>query len=304
MKNKPYISVVIVGRNDGYGEDFVGRLNTFVRSLDHQVAQFPHTFELIIVEWNPADGYAPLSDVVDPTQNLPVRVIRVPQALHDSIGSAHPVLEFHGKNVGIRRAQGEFVLITNPDIIFSDDLIKDLARKKLRIDTVYRTDRYDFNTAGINDVASGDLVDFAVKNTFVVHAMAGSASVSEPVHETERTLELLPRSGIDDGVWHTNGAGDFMLAAKETFFTVRGLYETTQHRWHVDSISLMRFDHAKIKQHVYVSPCCIFHQHHVRRAEDVAFASLDIGALAKQPGHTDWGLKTQDLDEVVIGGTL
>ena len=46
MKIKPYVSVVIVGRNDGYGEDFLTRINTFVRSLDHQVREHADLFEL------------------------------------------------------------------------------------------------------------------------------------------------------------------------------------------------------------------------------------------------------------------
>ena len=301
MKNKPYVSIVIVGRNDGYGDDFVGRINTFVRSLDHQVLPYKDLFELIIVEWNPHDDYAPLADVIDETQHLPVRVITVSKELHDTIGSENPVLEFHGKNVGIRRAQGEFVLVTNPDILFTQELIDEIARKRLRLETVYRTDRYDFNIAGITNVDSADLVDFAVANTFVVHAMADWTSVSEPVRENERTLDLLPRSGVSAGAWHTNGAGDFMLAAREVFFTVRGMYETTEHRWHVDSISLMRFDIAQIKQHVFISPLCIFHQHHDRKPQDRSFASLDVKGLAAQPGNTEWGFKDQSLPETVKG---
>lgn len=297
--NKPYVSVVIVGRNDGYGDDFVGRINTFVRSLDHQTSSHPGVFELIIVEWNPLDGYTPLADVVDDTHHLPVRVVTVSAELHNTIGTEHPVLEFHGKNVGIRRARGEFVLVTNPDIIFTQQLIDEIAKQRLRLDTVYRTDRYDFHTEGICDVDSKDLQDFAVEHTFVVHAMADATSVSEPVHENERTLDLLPRSGIAADAWHTNGCGDFMLAAREVFFTVRGMYETIQHRWHVDSISLMRFGTAQIKQQVWVSPLCVFHQHHDRRPQDVAFGSLDIKGLAAQPGTTDWGFKDQDLPEII-----
>lgn len=299
MKNKPYVSVVIVGRNDGYGDDFVGRINTFVRSLDHQVSAYKGVFELVVVEWNPAGDHAPLSDVIDDTQHLPVRVITVSNDLHNGIGSSYPVLEFHGKNAGIRRARGEFVLVTNPDIIFTQELIDEIAKKRLRLDTVYRTDRYDFNTKGIKDIASANLIDFAVANTFVVHAMADNISVSETVHENERTLDLLPRSGVSPGVWHTNGCGDFMLAAKEVFFTVRGMYETIEHRWHVDSISLMRFETAQIKQQVFVSPLCIFHQHHDRRPQDIPFANLDVKGIASQPGHTEWGFKGKDLPETI-----
>lgn len=303
MKRKnrkpPYVSVVIVGRNDGYGDDFVGRISTFVRSLDQQISACPDLLELIVVEWNPEPNYAPLADVLPDTSHLRTRVITVSPELHASLDARHPVLEFHGKNVGIRRARGEFVLVTNPDILFTPQMIDEISQRRLRVDTVYRTDRYDFRRDGIDAVASADLIDFAVKNTFVVHAMANTASVSEPVSENERTLDLLPRSGVAPGAWHTNGCGDFMLAAREVFFTVRGMYETTEHRWHVDSISLMRFATAQIRQQVWVSPLCVFHQHHERRPQDREFASLDVRSLGQQPGHTDWGFKGQDLPEAI-----
>lgn len=299
---KPYLSVVIVGRNDDYGDDFLGRINTFVRSLDHQVREYPGVFELVVVEWNPLGDKQPLADALFPTQHLPVRVVTVPAELHDRLGASHPVLEFHGKNVGIRRARGEYVLVTNPDILFSQALVDELARKKLRLDRVYRTDRYDFVCEGIQDVDSEGLIDFAVRNTFVVHGMNGRSSRSEPVHESERSMDALPRTGVmPDGTYHTNGCGDFMLAAREVWYTVRGMYETLEHRWHVDSISLYRFGVAQVKQQLFTAPQCVFHQHHPRKDQDVSIGSLDVQGLAKKPGDTRWGFMGETLPETQKG---
>lgn len=296
---KPYLSIVIVGRNDDYGDDFMGRINTFVRSLDHQVRNYPNVFELVVVEWNPLGDRDPLASVLRNTKHLPVRVVTVPSELHNTLDSHSPVLEFHGKNVGIRRARGDFVLVTNPDIIFSQQLIDELARKKLRVDSVYRTDRYDFNAVGIDDVATEDLVDFAVNNTFIAHGMHDKGSVSMPIGSENRELERLPRSVIDPGTPHTNACGDFLLAAREIFFTIRGMYETLEHRWHLDTISLLRFYVAKVKQHVFVAPMCIFHQHHERKSEDVVVHDLDYRTLAHKPGSTDWGFRGHALVETI-----
>jgi hypothetical protein len=304
MTTRPYVSVVIIGRNDDYGQDFKTRINTFVRSLDHQVRAHMDLWELIVVEWNPMPDRDGLSSVLMPTQNLPVRIITVPADLHAAIGSATPVLEFHAKNAGIRRARGDFVLVTNPDILFTQALIDELAQKRLRTDTVYRTDRYDFETKGIQDVAAAELIDFALDHSFVVHAMQGEASVSIPVAADQRLWTRLPRSQLGPDVWHTNGCGDFMLAARETFFTVRGLYETLEHRWHVDSISLLRFAVAKMKHHAFTSPLCVFHQHHDRRDQDVTFQSLDVVALARKPGDTDWGFRDLALPEQIQRATV
>lgn len=293
----PYVSVVIVGRNDDYGDDFLGRINTFVRSLDHQVANYTGMFELVIVEWNPLPDYDALSEAIVPTHNLPVRFVTVPADVHETIGARHPVLEFHGKNVGIRRSRGQFVLVTNPDILFSQAIIDEIATQRLRTDTVYRTDRCDFTIEGIKDIDSADLIDFAVRNTFVVHAMNNRSSVSVRVAPGIDDIQALPRSDIAADAWHTNGCGDFMLASREAFFTVRGLYETLEHRWHVDSISLLRFATAKMKQQVLVSPLTIFHQHHDRKDQDVSIGSLNLMQLSQQAGSTDWGFQNVTLPE-------
>ena len=117
----PYLSVVIVGRNDDYGVNFLDRINTFIRSLDYQVRNYPNLIELVVVEWNPLADRAPLKDVLVKTNNLDIKIITVPAEVHDKIGHPSPVLEYYGKNVGIRRAKGQFVLTTNPDILFTNE---------------------------------------------------------------------------------------------------------------------------------------------------------------------------------------
>ena len=47
------------------------------------------------------------------------------------------------KNVGIRRARGQFILATNIDILFSDELAEYLATRRLEHGRMYRIDRHD-----------------------------------------------------------------------------------------------------------------------------------------------------------------
>ena len=47
------------------------------------------------------------------------------------------------KNAGIRRARGQFVLATNIDILFSDELMEYLAARRLERGRMYRIDRHD-----------------------------------------------------------------------------------------------------------------------------------------------------------------
>ena len=288
---KPYLSAVIVGRNDDYGVNFLDRLNTFIRSLDHQVRNYPDLMELILVEWNPLSDRLPLKDVVFKTNNLDLRIITVPSEIHDTIGHPNPVLEFYGKNVGIRRARGEFVLATNPDILFSDELIAWLAQRPLRLDSYYRTDRHDFHGEGIDQVPVEELIPFACSKTFVSHIDSGSVNVDAPVN-----LKDLPSSITPSNILHTNGCGDFILASREAFFSARGLFESNTHRYHLDSYSLFRLNARALAQVILTAPLCIFHQDHERKPVD-AWNAVEAEKIGRPQGLTNWGLQNINLTE-------
>jgi hypothetical protein len=299
----PYISVVIVGRNDNYGVNFLDRINTFVRSLDHQVRNYPDLMELIVVEWNPLSDRAPLQDVLATTENLPVRIITVPAEVHATVGHRSPVLEFYGKNVGIRRARGQFVLATNPDIVFSNELIETLAQRNLNTNCVYRTDRHDFVSDGIDQAPVEKYVDFALEKAFQSHIMyedsAGIVSsmlvtFGQPVHD----MTQLPGSNFtNQHVPHTNACGDFLLASKEVFFAVRGLFESTTVLAHMDSYSLCRLMQNGITQRMLTIPNTIFHQHHERNGLAEAWNPERVMAGSRSLGPINWGLLNIQLEE-------
>merc|ERR1719215_1249832 len=51
--------------------------------------------------------------------------------------SKAPLNEYTTKNVGIRQAKGKFVMVTNPDVVFSPALVAFMAKKQLRQDAFY-----------------------------------------------------------------------------------------------------------------------------------------------------------------------
>jgi hypothetical protein len=289
--SSPYISVVIVGRNDDYGVNFLSRINTFIRSLDYQIRNYPDLFELIIVEWNPLPDRAPLKDVIVSVENLKLRIITVSPEIHNGINHPAPVLEYYGKNAGIRRAHGEFVLTTNPDIIFSDQLIESLSQKILIKDLYYRADRYDFISDGIDNVATEDLVSFACANVFQGHLGPNTTIKIGPIF----SLTSLPQSRIF-GI-HTNAAGDFILAEKSLFFQVNGLVESTTVFHHLDSRSLQRIHNGCKGAGTFIPPDIIFHQHHERYGEPAEWNAAEMNNSPPSLGDESWGLKNQILHE-------
>ena len=145
---QPYLSVVATARNDDHGGNLLGRMQIFVNGWIAQSRRHNLPSELIIVEWNPPPDRPRLREALrwpEDTGPCQVRFIEVPAELHSRYAHAEalPLYQMIAKNVGIRRARGEFVLATNIDILFSDELMEFLAKRCLKPGRMYRADRYD-----------------------------------------------------------------------------------------------------------------------------------------------------------------
>jgi hypothetical protein len=146
--DRPYISVVVTARNDDHGGNLLGRMQAFVNGWIGQSKRRGLASELIFVEWNPPEGRQRLVDALHWPKDLGacrVRIIQVPPDLHRRYAHAEalPLYQMIAKNAGIRRARGRFVLATNIDIVFSDELVGFLAERKLETRRMYRIDRHD-----------------------------------------------------------------------------------------------------------------------------------------------------------------
>lgn len=145
---QPYLSVVATARNDDHGGNPLHRMQLFVNGVIAQCDRHQLPAELVLVEWNPPADRPRLAEVLDWPANdgwCEVRIIEVPPELHARLDYSDrlPLFQMIGKNVGIRRARGEFIVATNIDIIFSDELMRFLAQRGLRRGYVYRLDRFD-----------------------------------------------------------------------------------------------------------------------------------------------------------------
>jgi len=161
MENaQPYLSLVVTARNDDHGGNLLGRMQLFVSGWIAQARRHNLPSELIIVEWNPPADRPPLRDALSwPSEFGPcmVRFVQVSRELHGRYEHAErlPLYQMIAKNVGIRRARAPFVLATNIDILFSDELVAFLASRRLEKDRLYRIDRHD----AMSDVPSGASLD-------------------------------------------------------------------------------------------------------------------------------------------------
>lgn len=144
----PYLSLVVTARNDDHGGNLLRRMQIFINGWMNQSRRHNLPSELIIVEWNPPKDRPPLREALSWPEHVgpcEVRFIEVPSELHARYQHAQslPLYQMIAKNVGIRRAHGQFILATNIDILFSDELVAFLAKRCLDSDRMYRIDRHD-----------------------------------------------------------------------------------------------------------------------------------------------------------------
>jgi len=236
MRNKkPYISFVVVGRNDNYGYRFLERFQIFLDSLTYLCEKYRLDSELIVVEWNPPMNTKKLYDVLKIKRNrkyLDIRFLEVPNKIHNTLERSNkiPLFEYIGKNVGIRQARGEFILITNPDMIISDEIIREISDKKLDGNTLYRADRFDVPVDVPDNLNVQQIENFCEKSWFACWSVRwgryfrGLAFVKNLRRFLMRAVaKLVP--GYSYLKYHGGAPGDFMLISKNGWWEISGFFE-------------------------------------------------------------------------------
>ena len=287
----PYLSVVAVSRNDDHGGDPLRRTQLFIDSLAWQAEHFSLETELIIVDWNPPEGKPGLAEVL----NFPVnpcfcaRVIVVPPELHNGYrhGDRLPLFQMIGKNVGIRRAKGQFIVATNIDILFDDALVAFLAKRELSPQVMYRVDRFDIDNALPSENHQEQQAFCRNRNNLI---RTNQRMFPPGFHKAQQTdlyhssdvLNQGFRSSVkwaditeDEGAacvhvhastpythLATNACGDFTLMHKEAWERLRGYGEFEAYSMHIDSLGCIAAHLAGITECSLLPPLVCYHIEH------------------------------------------
>jgi hypothetical protein len=327
----PYLSFVVAARNDNYGGNFLHRMQIFVNGLLILCQKNRLDAELIVVEWNPPSNKKKLSEALiwpKGIRQCTVRFIEVPRGIHDRLLNSDrmPMFEYLAKNVGIRRAKGEYVLATNPDLLYNEQLIAFLASGKLSPDCFYRVDRYDIEEIIPIDTPVEAQLTFCETHWFRVNTVRGtiprhSDSLNQSdrlsikylrslasrlkVKLTNRTPPPDPTQGI-----HTNASGDFFLMAKTHWHELRGYPELATHSF-IDGYICFMAASSGLSQVILDSEKRIYHQEHDRSetaprplTDYQLYIERDKKMMKlKQPlimNNEHWGLGKEHLEEYEV----
>jgi hypothetical protein len=194
----PLLSIVLVGRNDDFGGDFNGRMFAAAEFNHRNLEAAGILHEYILVEWNPIPSKPYLAELVG--RRCPWwqrRYVVDPEwQTRLSVNPKLVFMEFFAKNVGIRRARGEFVLTTNTDIWLSRDVVRVLPR--LGPGTLYRAIRVDLRR---------------------------EVGYEGMTHEILEHPESFLRSNVLTPDYYSNASGDFLLLDGQTFRALGGFNE-------------------------------------------------------------------------------
>jgi len=287
----PYLTVVVGGRNDDYGGNFLGRMQHFVNGIV-DAAEGRAQLELVVVDWNPVADAKSLATALDwpPRTRLEIRVIEVPSRIHASLPNAEhmPIFEYIAKNVGIRRARGEYVLATNPDLLFNRAVTQLFRRRRLARGRYYRVERYDV----VPEIPAGSHAEqlaFCARNFTRANLWEDTISFPDRLQGLARTpLGVRVAARRRFGTWrrspasedplrrlHTNASGDFLLMHREHWHELRA-YPELHTASHIDSYMCAIAASAGLQQTVLPYRYRIYHQEHARAVD-----FQDLGAITR-----------------------
>jgi hypothetical protein len=220
---------------------------------------------LILVEWDPIPGRPRLTEVLRHELGDVARAELKPIVVAPEYQAALtqnprvPYLEYVAKNVGIRRAAGPFVLVTNADILLGREVVDVLARKDLAPGTMYRAPRYD--------------IKLNVDQTGLCWE-----ALEDPANQVRRPVLEPPLFG--------SAAGDFLLAERATFHRLRGFNEVYRAaRAGIDLNFMVKVHGAGIPIRDIGGP--VYHLNHIGSMR--ISKSLHRGSRADSPwGDLDW----------------
>ena len=207
------LSAVVVTRNDNYGGDLNDRatycLNSLIDTFD----------EVILIDWNSPNNRPLLWDIdknIKFRGNLKHIVItpEVASMLTNEDSHAQVCCETLGRNIGIRRATGDYIVSTNIDVIAPRrDQLEKTINNDLNKNTFYTISRRHIEWKDIEEFHGGER-KYGDWEKLRNHLIENSE---------ERKYEEKVVDGDDYSI--VNCCGDFQLAHRDIWDEIRGFEE-------------------------------------------------------------------------------
>jgi hypothetical protein len=285
IPDRPTISFVFAVRDPEYGGGLLASTQRHLDALIELANRYRLRCEIVIVEWNPRQDRPRFRESLrwpDDLGHVCLRFIEVPVEIHRRLPNADriPIFEYIAKNAGLRRARGQFLLATNPDLFYSPALMRWLARTPLDPERFYRIDRRDLSEEIPSDLSLSRQLRFCSRHVSRVHAFFGSyrSGNADGSRRLRDEYDRCRQHPVDAARWtdtpdaqmmspadglHRNAAGDFFLMERGWWHRLHGYPELYTHA-HIDAILCWIASSASVAQEILPSRCRLYHQAHHR----------------------------------------
>ena len=272
---KPYLSIVVTGRNDNYSSTFQTRAQNFLNALNYSSFLCPlANFEVVFVDYGTSENQKLLAQILDIGNSIKgkVRYIIVNPKIHQEIckifKKCSPFYEFVAKNIGIKRSNGEMVLTTNADNLFSTELMEIVASHQLNPYIVYTGTRWntDNSLLATEGITIQKLITL-VSEVWTLKSIPIQQSCKIPIN---RYVIIDSCSQLFKYLWFC-APGDFFLLSKNYWDFIKGFDEVPANPA-VDVVfhgRLMKFFPGYIRMNLY--PIFIHQSHRKQNAFRRAF---------------------------------
>jgi hypothetical protein len=248
-KENPYLTFVMISRNDDYGGNALRRMQISINGRLEQLEKHKIDSEFILIEWNPPADKPSLKDAINWPKNLKyctIRLIVVPPEIHNRYEYSNQLNMNTAVaiNSGIRRARGKFVLPGNIDLLYSNELMAYFAKKQLKEGERYRIDRLDVDKNVVQYNTLQEQLDYCRDHII-------KANVQDRFYKREKLPHL-----------HTNASGDFQLMSRHYWHLLRGYREADILSAYGDGLLSFASYAAGVREVVLKDPLRLYHIDH------------------------------------------
>jgi hypothetical protein len=285
MDKKEKISVVLIGKNDNYGDNLTHRfthcLNILTKSFD----------EIIYVDWK-SNGKSLIEEVsnnIHEKNKIKSYLVTEEDILKNNPEyTNYSIVEVIARNIGIRRCTNEWILVTNVDV-----LVENFDLSEFNNYTLYTSARIDVPQ------------EFHLKYT-------NSIELLNSIKENRNKFRMQPDTVINGKpVWDSGdiwslvvACGDFQFAHKTVWYGIKGFEESFGGRCYADS-NLMKKGALYFEIKKAVVP--LYHLNHGTNKNQLSNEILPmndrficVNNFTQTSNSDDWGWYNYNLKSIII----